>query len=181
MKAFALAYRQLNRPLVLTLIGMGRKRNPESYARTVLDLGASLGVAHAIRWIPQVPYPDMPGLYALADVVINYPSTDALASTLVEAAACARPVITSLLPAYRNTFVEDCFRLVEPENPDALAEAIVELVGSASTPWALRAQRTSGIVLAEYNESVQKQRLIALYREMAGDARRQIGTQEFGK
>ena len=112
---------------------------------------------------------DMPGLYALADVVINYPSTDALASTLVEAAACARPVITSDLPAYRNTFVEECFRLVEPENPDALAEAIVDVVGSASTVWPARTQKTRDVVLGEYDETVQKQRLMALYREITGE------------
>ena len=131
---------------------MGRKRNPEAYAQAVLDLGASLGVAHAIRWIPQVPYQDMPGIYALADVVINYPSTDTFPSTLLEAAACARPVITSHLPAYRNTFVEECFRLVEPENPQALAEAIVELLVRLDA-WVLRTQRTRDIVLAEYNEA----------------------------
>lgn len=169
MKAFALAYHQLDRPFVLTFIGMGRTRNPEAYAQAVLDLGASLGVAHAIRWIPQIPYADMPGLYALADVVINYPSTDALASTLIEAAACARPVITSGLPAYRNTFVEECFRLVEPENPDALAKAIVDVVGSASTVWPARTQRTRDVVLGEYDETVQKQRLMALYREITGE------------
>jgi glycosyltransferase involved in cell wall biosynthesis len=181
MKAFALAYRQLDRPLVLILVGMGRTRNPEVYAQAVLDLGTSLGVAHAIRWIPQVPYRDMPGLFAMADVAINYPSTDAFPSTLLEAAACARPVITSHLPAYRKTFVEDCFRLVEPENPEALADAIVEVIGSASTVWSARAQRTRDVVLGEYDEAVQKQRLIALYREMAGDERRQIRTQEVGK
>ena len=169
MKAFALAYHRLDKPLVLTLMGMGRKRNPEAYAQEVLDLGASLGVAHAIRWIPQVPYQDMPGLYALADVVINYPSTDAFPSTLLEAAACARPVITSHLPAYRNTFVEDCFRLVEPENPEALGRGY-RRVGWLSLDGVVHARKgRSDVVLAEYDESVQKQRLIALYREIAGD------------
>ena len=142
MRAFAQASRQLDRPLVLVFMGIGRKRRPEVYAQEVLDLGASLGMAHAIRWIPEVPYQDMPGVYALADVIINYPSTDAFPSTLLEAAACARPVITSHLPAYRNTFVEQCFRLVDPENPEALAEAIVELVGSGSASWRARAQST---------------------------------------
>jgi glycosyltransferase involved in cell wall biosynthesis len=178
MKAFALAYRRLDVPLILTFVGMGRQRNPEAYAQEVLDLGASLGVAHAIRWIPQVPYQDMPGLYALADVVINYPSSDAFPSTLLEAAACARPVITSHLPAYRNTFVEECFRLVEPENPEALAEAIVEVVGSGSAFWSARAQSTRAIVTDEYDESVQKERLITLYRQVVHNQTTHDGNQE---
>ena len=174
MKAFALAYHRLDQPLVLTLVGLGRKRNPEAYAQKVLDLGASLGVAHAIRWIPQVPYQDMPGLYALADVVINYPSSDAFPSTLLEAAACARPVITSHLPAYRNTFIAECFRLVEPENPEALADAIVEVIGTASTVWSPRAQTTRDVVLGEYDETVQKQHLMALYSEIIHKESRQV-------
>ena len=108
----------------------------------------------------------MPGLYALADMVINYPSSDAFPSTLLEAAACARPVITSHLPAYHNTFVEKCFKLVEPENPEALADAIVEVIGSTSTVWLARTQRTRDVVLGEYDETIQKQRLMTLYREI---------------
>lgn len=166
MRAFADASHQLNDSLVLVLLGMGRKRHPEVYAQEVLDLGASLGVSHAIRWIPQIPHRDMPGMYALADIIVNYPSVDAFPSTLLEAAACARPVITSDLPAYRNTFVEQCFKLVEPKNPEALAEAIVELVGSGAALWRAKAQSTRRLVLDEYDEAAQRKRLLTLYGEI---------------
>ena len=46
--------------------------------------------------------------------------------------------------------------MVEPENPEALAEAIVDVVGSASTVWPARTQRTRDVVLGEYDETVQK-------------------------
>ena len=115
-------------------------------------------------------------MYALADVVINYPSSDAFPSTLLEAAACARPVITSHLPAYRNTFVEQCFRLVEPENPEALAEAIVELVGSGSALWPARTKAHATLVLDEYDEAVQKQRLITLYEQIVRTTWTYLGT-----
>lgn len=167
MEAFALAYRRVNKPMVLVFVGLARKMNPEYYARQVLDRGVVLGVADAIRWVPQVQHLDMPGLYALADIIINYISIDAYPSTLVEVAACARPVITSAIPAYRSTFIEEFYTLVEPENPQALADAIVEMVVSGPGLWAKRVEQARQAVLAEHRESVQKDRLMALYHQIA--------------
>jgi len=169
MRAFAAAYQRLGRPLVLVLMGMGRMKRPERLGQEVHDLGVSLGIGHAIRWIPQVPYEDMPGVYALADVVVNYPYIDAFPSTLLEAAACARPVITSDLPAYRNTFVERFCRLVEPENPDALAGALVEMAAGEPTAWAANVQAARQAVLDDYDESAQKERLLSLYHQIAAN------------
>lgn len=167
MRAFIAASRRLDRPLVLVLLGLGRMKRPERLAQQVHDLGVSAGYGHAIRWIPQLPYEDMPGVYALADIVVNYPKGDAFPSTLLEAAACARPIITSALPAYRNTFIERYCRLVEPEDPAALADAIVEVAQPERALWRARAQQARGAVLAEYDEEVQKQRLMALYEAIA--------------
>lgn len=180
MQAFAQAYHQLGGKLILILVGLGRQKNPEAYAQQVLDLGASLGVAHAIRWVPQVPHLDMPGLYALADIVVNYPASDAFPSTLLEAAACARPVITSTLPAYRNTFVEAYCRLVEPENPDLLAEAMIEVAGSHLDSWRARAQRARAVVLDEYDETKQMRRLMALYDQLGSSGRPMIDGKKRG-
>lgn len=167
MRAFIDASRRLDKPLVLVLLGMGRMKRPDRLAQEVHDLGVGADFGHAIRWIPQVPYEDMPGIYALADIVVNYPKRDAFPSTLLEAAACSRPVITSALPAYRNTFVDRYCRLVEPENPAALADAMVDVVHAERALWAARAVEARKVVLAEYAEDVQKQRLMAVYDEIA--------------
>jgi glycosyltransferase involved in cell wall biosynthesis len=170
MRAFAQAYHQLDTPLVMVLLGVGRMKRPETLAQEVLDAARSMGVGQAIRWIPQVPYEDMPGIYALADIVVNYPRTDAFPSTLLEAAACARPVISSDLPAYRNTFVEQFWRLVEPENPAALAQAMVDMVINRNAAgWAERVEQARRAVLAEYEERNQKARLMALYQVIANE------------
>jgi len=167
MAAFIDASRRLDIPLVLVLLGMGRMKQPERLAQEVHNLGVSQGFGHAIRWIPQVPHEDMPGVYALADIVVNYPKGDAFPSTLLEAAACRRPVITSALPAYRNTFIDRYCRLVEPENPAALADAIVDVAGADRALWAARAVEARKMVLAEYEEDLQKQRLMAVYNRIA--------------
>ncbi len=178
MAAFVDASRRLEQPLVLVLLGMGRMKRPEQLAQEVHDLGVRSGLGHAIRWIPQVPHEDMPGVYALADIVVNYPRGDAFPSTLLEAAACSRPVITSALPAYRNTFVERYCRLVEPESPVALADAMVEVAHSQRALWAHRALEARKAVLAEYAEEIQKQRLIGLYHAIDQE-RTRTGYREF--
>ena len=63
----------------------------------------------------EVPFAQLPEIYALADVIINYPSMDTLPVTFMEAAACERPVVTSRLPSYMGTFAERYFLMVEPE------------------------------------------------------------------
>lgn len=178
MQAVAQAYRRLDQPLILVFLGMGRIKRPEQLAAEVLEIGNSLGVGHAVRWIPEVPHEDMPGVYNLADIVLNYPSTDAFPATLLEAAACARPVITSDLPAYRNTFIERCCTRVAPNNPAALADAIVALVCAGPSVWTPAAQQCRQAVLAEHGEAAQKERLIGLYQAIAGANRRPIHLRE---
>jgi glycosyltransferase involved in cell wall biosynthesis len=95
--------------------------------------------------------------------VLNYPSSDAFPATLLEAAACGRPVITSDLPAYRHTFIERCCTRVPPNDPAALADAIVALVTAGPAAWAVQADQARQAVLAEHDEASQKQRLLALY------------------
>jgi glycosyltransferase involved in cell wall biosynthesis len=161
--------------LILVFRGVARIKRPEALARQVLDLGASLGVGHAVRWIPDVPYPDLPGIYNLADIVLNYPLADAFPSTLLEAAACARPIITSDLPAYRNTFIERCCTLVTPGDPTALANAIASVVNAGPAAWSVAAQQSRACVLAEHAEAAQRAQLLALYRQAAKEWRHPAG------
>lgn len=168
MHAVAQVCHQLDQPLVLLFLGMGRIKRPEPLAVEVLEIGRSLGVGHAIRWISEVPHDDMPGVYNLADIVLNYPSNDAFPATLLEAAACGRPVISSDLPAYRDTFIERCCTLVPPNDPAALADAITALVQAGPQVWAAQANLARQAVLAEHDEASQKGRLLALYARILG-------------
>lgn len=171
MQAVVQASQRLDQRLILVFLGMGRIKRPESLAAEVLETGRSLGAGATIRWIPEVPHDDMPGVYNLADIVLNYPSSDAFPATLLEAAACGRPVISSDLPAYRHTFIEDCCTLAPPNDPAALADAITALVQAGPAAWAAQGQQARQAVLAEHDEARQKQRLLALYaRILEGDS-----------
>lgn len=126
LEAFAMACRRIAEPLVLLFLGLGRMKKPLKLAEQVMARSRALGIADKIRWIERVPHAEMPGLYALADVVVNYPVFDTYPSTVLEALACGRPVISSDLPVYRDTFVQMYCRLTPPGAPEALAEALID-------------------------------------------------------
>ena len=168
LEAYALARPAFRRPTILAFTKM--KRNSSSitgpYFERVAHRAAELEVAEYVRWIPSLRYEMMPTLYALADVIVSFPSQDAFPSTLVEAAACSRPVISASMPSYRGTFFEDCFTLAEAGNVIALAAAMVEVVNDpAGQDERVAAARR--IVVEQYDESVVRAKLFALYEELA--------------
>lgn len=170
VEAVALARPRLHRPVVLLFTKLGRSDAPgaaEACIAQVQQQAAALGLTDLLRWTPPVAYELMPSLYALADVVINYPASDAFPSTLVEAAACARPIVTAQLPGYCDTFVEEFCTLVPPQQPAALADALVEIVNQPPTARAARLIEARQFVAAHHDEAIARTRLMQLYAEMA--------------
>lgn len=165
--AFARARGHLQRPAFLAFLAMGRGRDGPSFFEEVRDQAARLGLDEAIRWLPEVSYDQMPGLYAMADVIVNYPSTDTLSSTLLEAAACRRPVITADLPGYEGTFIRELFDLVPPDDPRALADAVVVAVNREPREVEERLDTARDAVLKDYPETRDRRQLLALYHELS--------------
>ena len=169
-QAFAKVYADLPQPAILLFIKFNAVHDDygiEKLEKEMLTQAKTLGIADSLRWIPALPYEMMPTAYNLADVVINYPFTDAFPSTLVEAAACQRPVITSDLRAYRGTFVEEYYTLVEPRNVEALAKAMLEVVKESPVERISRLEKLRQHIVENYDEKVMSQKLMTLYQELA--------------
>jgi glycosyltransferase involved in cell wall biosynthesis/SAM-dependent methyltransferase len=67
--------------------------------------------------------------YALCDLFVLPSRTDCFPSVQVEALACGTPLVTANIPGAREVVqVTGMGRLVEPRNPAALADGIVELL-----------------------------------------------------
>ena len=58
----------------------------------------NVALAHAYRLVPAVDNAVMPLFYNLADVVVSVPSSDGFPVTVLEASACAVPLVVSDLP-----------------------------------------------------------------------------------
>jgi glycosyltransferase involved in cell wall biosynthesis len=122
----ALAKLRPGTPRLLALIvGDGVMRRPwQALARTLhLDDG--------VRFTGQVPYADAPGYFNAMDVVVA-PFTAHRGETspfkVLDALACARPVVASDLASVRPLHESGALVLVPPDDPAALADALTALL-----------------------------------------------------
>ena len=171
LSAFARALPELGGNAVL----LYRRYNPDEAGECERQLrrqAERLGILDRVRWMESVRYEQLPEIYALADLVVNYPEIDAFPVSFIEAAACERPLVTSRLAAYEGTFAEEFFRFVPLDDVPALAKAIIEELGGAATVTPSRLREARRQVEAEFDQAVCAERLLALYREAVGIGRK---------
>jgi len=130
---------------------------PESAVRAWVDEGL-------IEWLGQVD--DMPALLASVDVVVLPSYREGLPKTLIEAAACALPLVTTDVPGCREVVLDGVDGLLVPvRDDDALAAAIARLQDDPALARRLgEAARLKAI--AEFDERIVIERTIAVYQEL---------------
>jgi glycosyltransferase involved in cell wall biosynthesis len=112
---------------------------------------AALGLVERVRFAGRVSDDDLPLCYAAADACVLPSVTmgEAFGMVLLEAMACARPVIASRLPGVRTVVAdEDDGLLATPRDPSALATQMERL---ALNPALRRAMGTRGRAKVEAN------------------------------
>jgi glycosyltransferase involved in cell wall biosynthesis len=122
----ALAKLRPGMPRLLALIvGDGTMR------RAWQDTARALHVEDGVRFTGQVPYADAPAYFNAMDVVAA-PFTAHRGETspfkVLDALACARPVVASDLPSVRPLAESGAVILVPPDDPGALADALATLL-----------------------------------------------------
>ena len=169
VRAWAMARSRFDRPSVLAFTRMGRNSRPgnavQCFAQVMAEI-ESLGVRKDIRILPCMPQVLMPGLYGAADAMISYPNTDAFASTLFEALACECPVISARLPGNAGSFLETACQMVAPRDPEALAEAMIELVSQPVTVRSAKARAVREWLVENYDEERAVNELLKVYYEI---------------
>jgi len=131
-----------SRPEVEIVIAGGAVPGKEAYAER---LEATAAGTEGVRWLG--PRADMPELLADLDVLV-VPSTypEPYASTAVEALASGVPVVATDhggSPEMLGQFGPDAGRLVPPDDPAALAEAVLAVLPERPTTSAQRRNRRS--------------------------------------
>lgn len=92
-------------------------------ARIPADLTAS------VNFLGPRPQADLRNCYGDADVLVNPSFSESFGMSLTEAMACARPVVATRVGGMTDIVEEgETGLLVEPGNPDALAEAIIQVL-----------------------------------------------------
>lgn len=157
LRAFAAAKPKLGgRQLVV--VGPGRD---VEYAAELRVLADELGIADATVWVGGVPLEETVHFYRAADVFV-YPSfNETFGLPLLEAMACACPVVTSNTSAMPET-AGGAALLVDPKNPESIADAIIEACGAETH----RLQTQGPIRAGEFTWAATAERTLAVYRDV---------------
>jgi glycosyltransferase involved in cell wall biosynthesis len=132
---------------------------PESTIRDWVDEGL-------LSWLGHVD--DMAGLLGSVDLVVLPSYREGLPRTLVEAAACGLPLITTDVPGCREVVCDGIDGLLVPvRNGEALAQAIQRLQDAPEFARRLGVAARSK-AHAQFDERIVIQRTMAVYAEVCG-------------
>ena len=151
------------RTLRFQLAGGPDPGNPASIPESVLLDWQAAGL---VDWLGHVD--DMPALLASADIVVLPSYREGLPKSLIEAAACARPLVTTDAPGCRDVVTDGVDGLLVPVcDVLALAQAIARLQDDRSLARRL-GQTARAKALAEYDERRIVSRTLDVYYELLG-------------
>lgn len=154
--------RQRGRPVELLLAGGPDPDSGDSLDEQTL---AALGAAPGIEWLGRVA--DVRAVWRRAAIAV-LPSAygEGLPRALLEAAACARPLVATDIPGCREIVrLDETGLLVPPGDIDALAGAIDALARDAARRRAMGGAARA-LVEREFGEADVARQTLALYRTM---------------
>jgi D-inositol-3-phosphate glycosyltransferase len=101
----------------------------DAEVRRLGSLASDVGVSSHVKFIGQVPRERMPAVLRSADVVVCTPWYEPFGIVPLEAMGCGIPVIASAVGGLVDTVTDGVTGLhVPPKDPDALAQALAELL-----------------------------------------------------
>ena len=120
-----------------------------------------------VEWLGHVD--DMPALFASVDMVVLPSYREGLPKGLIEAAACALPLVTCDVPGCRDVVTDGIDGLlVPPRDANALAAAIARLKDDPGLARRL-GDAARAKALARFDERIVIADTLAVYRELLGD------------
>lgn len=145
----------------LVLVGDGDADNPASIAQTQLKAWHDSGVVECWGRCD-----DMPAAFAQAHIVCLPSYREGLPKVLLEAAACARPLVATDAPGCREIVRhgENGF-LVPLRDAAGLADAIEKLLSEPALRLKMGA-KSRQMVEAEFSETQVARQTLAVYREL---------------
>lgn len=143
------------------LAGSPDEGNPSAIDQSTLDAWAADGVIELMGHVR-----DMPALYAGADIAVLPSYREGLPKSLIEAAACELPLVTTDVPGCREVVTDGVEGLLVPVcNADALAVAIKRLY--LDPIWARQLGRAARQrALVEFDERIVIAKTVEVYREL---------------
>ena len=117
-----------NQGLIVDMIMIGPDKGDGSLNKTI-ELAESLCVMDQIKIVPGIPKDEVPHALSQGDIFINSTNVDNIPVSLIEAMASGLPIVTTNVGGV-PWLVEDGVDglLVPPDDPDAMANAVKEIL-----------------------------------------------------
>jgi glycosyltransferase involved in cell wall biosynthesis len=154
--------RSAGRTIRFLLAGMPDPGNPAAVPESTLRQWVDEG---AIEWLGHVD--DTSELFRSVDI-LALPTYygEGLPKSLIEAAACALPLVTTDMPGCREVVTDEVDGLlIPPRDPGALAHAIARLIDSPELAARLGAAARAKAV-AHFDERIVIERTLAVYGKL---------------
>ena len=148
------------------LVILGAERD-QKYSAELHELAAELGIADDIVFVGGVPNEETVHFYRAADLLV-YPSfNETFGLPILEAMACACPVVTSNVSSMPE-IAGGAAILTDPHDPSAIARSILEALGSE-----VARLRTEGLRRAQkFTWGATAEATLNVYRQAAEQRRR---------
>ena len=143
------------------MVGLGCDRNNAQLAEWITQTGAPE------RFVLLGKRADVPVCLAAMDVFALPSRTEGFPNVLAEAMAMARPCVTMDVGDAKQVIAE-CGLVVPPEDPAAMADAILHLLDSDTETRASYGQCARQRVEVEFTMARCSQRFVALYDSVSG-------------
>ena len=125
---------------------------------------AQLGIEDNFKLAGFVSDADLPSYYNAADLfVLPSKSGEGLPLVALEAMACALPVIATDVGGIREVLKEDYGKLVPPNQPELLAEAVLDFAGQ---DFSKRKLELRAMMEEKFSWDANVERLIKIYEEL---------------
>lgn len=128
INAYYRAIDQLNPKPKLVIVGERPAYVKGPYQRMIMELIEQLGLGPNIILPGHIGH-DLPCVYNLADLLLFPTRFEGFPLVPIEAMACGLPVVSSNIGAVQEV-TGDAAILVNPDNPDEIAEAVVQVLSS---------------------------------------------------
>lgn len=163
--AIPLVLEQLPQARFVLINDTSRKKYSD-YTAQILTKIAERGLEQVIRYVTDIPHPEMVYYYRMSDVVISITSSDGFPVSVSEAMACGIPVVLSDIPHLKEIFSDGRNALtVPPQNPHQLASAIIHLLKDDALRQKMIATNL-GLINTRGNFDIEMQKMENLYRSL---------------
>lgn len=139
--------------LCLRLVGEPDTANPDAVPLETLEAWRRDGL---LRW--DGPEDDIPAVWRASHIGVLPSYREGLPKSLLEAGACGRPLIATDVPGCRALVADGHNgRLVPPQDPEKLADALADLAASADRRRELGAQARADILERFSSDAIKAQ------------------------